>query len=49
VITALRSECDEVVCLWQPEFFHSVGSYYTNFEQTPDDEVVRLLAAARPI
>jgi putative phosphoribosyl transferase len=49
VITALRSECDEVVCLWQPEFFHSVGSYYTNFEQTQDDEVVRLLAAARPI
>jgi putative phosphoribosyl transferase len=48
VITALRSECDEIVCLWQPESFHSVGRYYTRFEQTPDDEVVRLLAAARP-
>lgn len=34
---------DEVVCLYSPESFGAVGAYYTDFRQTTDDEVRRLL------
>lgn len=48
---ALRGEADEVVCLYEPEYFGAVGSWYEHFEQTEDGEVVQLLdefrAAAR--
>jgi putative phosphoribosyl transferase len=40
-------DADEVVCLLQPPGFHAVGSFYRDFRQTTDDEVVALLAAAR--
>ncbi len=43
---SLESIVDRVVCLFTPEPFHAVGLYYANFEQTSDDEVRRLLAAA---
>jgi len=43
---SLRSVADRVVCVFTPEPFHAVGLYYQNFEQTGDDEVRRLLAAA---
>ena len=42
----LRSVVDRVVCVATPEPFHAVGLYYKNFEQTSDDDVRRLLAAA---
>ncbi|HEX9160949.1 MAG TPA: phosphoribosyltransferase [Thermoanaerobaculia bacterium] len=42
---ALRSEADEVVCLWTPEPFQAVGLWYEDFAQTSDDEVHELLAA----
>jgi len=42
----LRPEVDEIVCLATPEPFGAVGSFYKNFEQTSDAEVVRLLDAA---
>jgi putative phosphoribosyl transferase len=48
-IAALRGDCDEIVCLAQPVPFYAVGAHYANFEQTGDDEVVRLLDAARAI
>lgn len=38
---------DEVVCLVQPSGFHAVGTYYRDFGQTTDAEVVALLASAR--
>jgi putative phosphoribosyl transferase len=38
---------DEVVCLHAPESFGAVGAYYSDFGQTSDDEVERLLAARR--
>jgi len=38
---------DEVVCLNVPDTFYAVGEWYDSFEQTSDDEVLELLAAAR--
>jgi putative phosphoribosyl transferase len=50
-IAALRRDVDEVVCPHMPEAFGAVGSFYDDFSQTTDDDVIRLLdaaAAARP-
>lgn len=44
VVETLRSEVDEVVCLSAPHDFMAVGMHYVDFPQTPDAEVVRLLA-----
>lgn len=46
-LTALQSECDEILCLAQPAPFYAVGAHYADFDQTTDEEVVRLLALAR--
>jgi putative phosphoribosyl transferase len=45
----LRGLVDEVVCGECPEPFFAVGTWYSNFQQTTDDEVRELLerAAAR--
>lgn len=42
----LRLEVDALVCLETPEKFHAVGEFYRNFDQTSDDEVRTMLAAA---
>ena len=42
----IRRIADRVVCLQTPEPFNAVGLWYDEFEQTGDDEVMRLLAAA---
>jgi putative phosphoribosyl transferase len=39
---------DAVVCLEQPRDFMAVGQWYEDFEQTSDEEVADLLAAAPP-
>lgn len=44
---ALRAEADEVICLATPDPFSAVGLWYASFPQTSDDEVHRLLAAAK--
>lgn len=41
----LRAEVDDVVCLSQPGDFRAVGLWYEHFDQVPDDEVLRTLAA----
>ncbi len=46
-IATLVSECDEFVCLAQPEPFLAVGAHYDRFDQTSDEEVVQLLHEAR--
>ncbi|GAO38582.1 hypothetical protein SCH01S_16_01010 [Sphingomonas changbaiensis NBRC 104936] len=46
-IASLRSEADEILCLATPDPFYAVGMHYRDFEQTSDDEVVRLLAQAQ--
>jgi predicted phosphoribosyltransferase len=43
-VDRLRRDADEVVCLSMPEPFNAVGLWYDTFDQTSDDEVVRLLA-----
>ena len=40
---ALSREVDEVLCLFTPEPFHSVGSWYEDFRQATDDEVRQML------
>ncbi|MGA7523759.1 MAG: phosphoribosyltransferase [Acidobacteriaceae bacterium] len=42
----LRREVDALVCLETPDPFHAVGEFYRNFDQTSDEEVRALLAAA---
>jgi predicted phosphoribosyltransferase len=46
-LAALKFECDEVICLQSPALFYAVGSFYEDFTQTEDTEVVALLAEAQ--
>ena len=46
-IYELSKLVDDVVCLSQPGFFGSVGTYYADFHQVGDDEVIALLDASR--
>lgn len=39
----LRKEADDVVVLAEPENFHAVGQFFTDFGQVSDEEVVELL------
>ena len=43
----LRPETDDLICLLMPEDLEAVGLWYRNFQQVPDEEVVRLLEEAR--
>ncbi|MEV7447052.1 phosphoribosyltransferase family protein [Streptomyces sp. NPDC091204] len=45
-VARLRTAADEVVCLSAPHAFRAVGEWYEDFSQTPDEEVVALLARA---
>ncbi|HEX6932916.1 MAG TPA: phosphoribosyltransferase family protein [Streptosporangiaceae bacterium] len=45
-IRSLQSLCDEVVCLYAPEYFMAVGTFYDNFRHVSDTEVTDLLARA---
>lgn len=42
-----RSEIDELVCLKCPPDLGAIGFWYQDFDQTPDEEVVRLLEDRR--
>jgi putative phosphoribosyl transferase len=46
-LRTLEAECDEIVCLSAPEWFNAVGSHYSDFTQTTDEEVMALLAEAK--
>ncbi|MGI6245338.1 MAG: phosphoribosyltransferase [Pseudochelatococcus sp.] len=43
-LETLRGEADDIVCLETHADFGAIGYYYRDFDQVPDDEVVRLLA-----
>jgi putative phosphoribosyl transferase len=45
-VERLREEADDVVCLETPEMFLAVGSFYSDFGQTSDQEVIDLLERA---
>jgi putative phosphoribosyl transferase len=44
----LRTHADQVVCAEMPDDFGAVGEWYRDFDQTTDEEVRRLIAAAGP-
>jgi putative phosphoribosyl transferase len=39
----IAPEVDETVCLYAPGVFMAVGQFYRDFDQTSDEEVIRLL------
>ncbi|HEY9091607.1 phosphoribosyltransferase [Parasphingorhabdus sp.] len=41
----LKDQCDEIVCLSTPTPFGAVGSFYRDFDQTSDSEVISLMAS----
>ena len=45
--TPVRSEVDDLICLIAPTNLEAIGLWYENFEQVPDEEVIRLLEEAR--
>lgn len=45
-LARVAAVADEVVCLSTPPGFSSVGQWYRDFSQTPDEEVVSLLTQA---
>jgi putative phosphoribosyl transferase len=45
-VAELKGECDEIVCLAQPEAFGAIGFFYNEFHQLDDAEVIRLLDEA---
>jgi hypothetical protein len=45
-IERLRPEVDEVGCLATPRWFTATGSFYRDFRQLSDEDVIRLLAEA---
>jgi putative phosphoribosyl transferase len=46
VIARLHADADDVIVVESPEPFWAIGRFYTDFSQTSDDEVVRLLERA---
>jgi putative phosphoribosyl transferase len=42
----VRCECDEVICLQQPERFLAVGQFYEEFPVVDDEQAVELLRRA---
>lgn len=42
----LRTEADDVFSLQVPEDFYAVGAWYRDFDQTTDEEVLRLLSGS---
>jgi putative phosphoribosyl transferase len=45
-IATMSTVADEVVALWRPPWFLSIGEHYEDFGQTSDGEVLRLLRQA---
>ena len=43
----VKSIADEVICLHVPIFFNAVGSFYQEFEQLDDEEVISYLKESK--
>ena len=46
-IEELNEIADRVVCLYKPEYFQAIGEFYSNFSQTEDEEVIKLLRESK--
>jgi predicted phosphoribosyltransferase len=49
VVDRLRGLADDVICLDTPEPFYAVGQFYEDFNQTNDEEVIKIIHAAEKI
>ncbi|MFI5567244.1 phosphoribosyltransferase [Streptomyces sp. NPDC051740] len=47
-VALMRSEADEVVCLYEPAAFMAVGQWYEEFDQLTDDDVLDALHQRQP-
>ncbi len=47
IIEEMKNDADQIVCLLTPESFYAIGQFYENFNQTNDEEVIRLLKLSR--
>lgn len=43
-VEKLRGQVDKLVCLSVPSLFYAVGQFYDQFEQTTDEEVIKILS-----
>ena len=48
-VSALRSQCDRLICLAEPEPFEAVGLHYADFHQVSDEEVIEALDGLHPM
>ena len=46
-IEELEKMANQVVCLYTPEYFQAIGEFYSDFNQTSDEEVIRLLRESK--
>lgn len=46
-IEEFKELVDQVICLYIPEEFYAVGSYYENFEQVAEEEVFKIMKELR--
>jgi putative phosphoribosyl transferase len=46
-IRKMQKEADRVVCLATPDPFYAIGEFYADFDQTSDEEVIKLLERCR--
>jgi putative phosphoribosyl transferase len=46
-VNVFKKACDQLIFLHAPDFFSAVGEFYKEFNQVEDEEVIRLLRAAR--
>jgi putative phosphoribosyl transferase len=44
----LRANIDEIICPYKPMGFHAIGSWYKNFDQVSDEEVMSVLRHYHP-
>lgn len=42
-VERLKSEVQKIVCLYTPEVFFAIGSFYDTFYQVEDEEVISIL------
>jgi len=46
-IKELKRQADRVVCPSTPEYFQAIGQFYADFNQTTDEEVIKLLKQSK--
>ncbi|MGH4123721.1 MAG: phosphoribosyltransferase [Clostridium sp.] len=49
IIEEFKELVDEVICLYIPEEFYAVGSYYENFQQVTDEQVFKIMKELRHV